>query len=93
VQIVGAYYRSPAAAGFQLCTRCNAAAGGTGAGGGGRAGSGTEQLVCVCAKAPALPPPWEDAGSDDGRAAAEPDDFELRLSQLQVVVAVCALAA
>lgn len=85
LQVVGAYYRSPAAAGFQLCTRCNAAAGGDGVGGGPpRAGSSAEQLVCIRAKAPALPPPWEEAGSDDGRPAADPDDFELRLSQLQV---------
>jgi hypothetical protein len=48
LQVVGAYYRSPAAAGFQLCTRCNAAAGGAGAGGGPpRAGSSAEQLVCI----------------------------------------------
>lgn len=90
VQIVGAYYRSPAAAGFQLCTRCHAAADGNGAGGGrgssSSGGDGAEQLVCVRAKAPALPPPWEEAGSEDSRTAADPDDFELRLSQLQVLL-------
>ncbi len=93
-QIVGAYYRSPAAAGFQLCTRCNAAAGGGGGLAHGRRGGarsaaaasdgGGGPLVCVPHRAPALPPPWEEAGSDDGRGGPDADDFELRLSQLQV---------
>eukprot|EP00208_Stichococcus_sp_RCC1054_P002912 CAMPEP_0206142900 /NCGR_PEP_ID=MMETSP1473-20131121/18579_1 /ASSEMBLY_ACC=CAM_ASM_001109 /TAXON_ID=1461547 /ORGANISM="Stichococcus sp, Strain RCC1054" /LENGTH=3025 /DNA_ID=CAMNT_0053538067 /DNA_START=97 /DNA_END=9174 /DNA_ORIENTATION=+ len=76
-EIVGAYYRSPTAAGFQLCTRCNAAAGNSA----GKSSpklkalsSGTSSarvkgkddpaagpLVCVEHRAPVLPAPWEDA--------------------------------
>ena len=98
---MGAYYRSATVAGFQLCTRCNAAVISSASGGhsgartlpltaNGRPGRQVAEaaaagpLVCVPHRVQALPPLWEDAVSDSGRATPEADDYEMRLGQLQV---------